>query len=106
MPAIWKEIKATKDEKQLRDLMSAEWGKLKTDLNSEFAMVYRENDLLQAIWTVSFMQGLPLCFLNSGAKAAPLAFLEQTAAEIKLLEANRRASGKTPYGALPRRRRT
>ena len=40
VPAIWTEIEATKDEKQLRDLMSAEWGKLKTDLNSDFATVY------------------------------------------------------------------
>ena len=95
MPAIWKEIKATKDEKQLRDLMSAEWGKLKTDLNSDFATVYWEDDLLQAIWTVDFTQGLPPCFLTSGAKAAPLASLERTIAEIGLLEANRRARRKT-----------
>ena len=33
VPPIWKEIEATKDEKQLRDLMSAEWSKLKTDLD-------------------------------------------------------------------------
>ena len=95
VPPIWREIEATKDEKQLRDLMSAEWSKLKTDLDSDFASVYWEDDLLQVIRTVDFTQGLPPCFLTSAAKAAPLAFMERSVAEIKLLEANRRARGIT-----------
>ena len=68
---------------------------MNTDLNSDFATVYWEDNLLQAIQTVDFTQGLPSCFLTSAAKAAPLAFLERSIAEIKLLEANRRARGKT-----------
>ena len=95
VPPIWKEIEATKDDKQLRDPMSAEWSKLKTDLNSDFATVYWEDDLLQAIRTIDFTQGLPPCFLTSATKAASLAFMDRSIAEIKLLEANRRAKGQT-----------
>ena len=57
--------------------------------------MYWEDDLLQVIRTVDFTQGLPPCFLTSGAKAAPLAFMERTTAKIGLLEANRSARGKT-----------
>ena len=33
---IWKAIKATKDEMELRDLMTAKWNKFKEDLNNSF----------------------------------------------------------------------
>ena len=92
---IWKEIKESKDEKKLCGLMIAKWGKLKTNLNSNFATVYWEDDLLQAIWAVNFTQGLLPCFLTSRVKAAPLTFLEQKVAKIEFFEANKSARGKT-----------